>query len=97
MTEEKADREERRTDERTERYGDVTYLDPSAPGGVATEGVVVNMSDSGLSIVAKRPIKEGTEVSLKILGLWDAPKNVTPKWCQQTDDGLYRIGLHVED
>ena len=94
-TDKKGD-DERRIRGREERYGDIAFSDANAPGGTSTEGVVVNMSDSGLSIVAERPLQKGTKLSLRIKGLWNKPKPVTVIWCKQRDDRSYQIGVTVD-
>ncbi len=57
------------------------------------EGIIIDVSNSGLGIFTYKPITEGIGLKIYSKGLWEDSKHATVKWCKKIASDIYRSGL----
>ncbi len=82
---------EQRKEPREGIIGDVIWADASA--AKENDGVLVEQSKSGMSILTGRRVKEGSILRVCCKGSWMGDQYVIVKWCLETDPGIFRCGL----
>ncbi|MDA8325016.1 MAG: PilZ domain-containing protein [Nitrospiraceae bacterium] len=77
-----------------------TAFPPEGAGpqkGEATNGITLNVSDTGICFYTQCLIEEGVSVVITSNAIWDEPKRGTIKWCRKITDELYRVGVILSD
>jgi hypothetical protein len=59
------------------------------------EGIFVNESESGMSILTFQPIKKGCVLKLYGEKQWIGARHATVKWCSKMESAIYRAGLII--
>jgi hypothetical protein len=86
---------EKRKEDRNQVIGDVFWSYATHNNLPNTEGTVLNISRSGLSIFTAKPIKKGYRLKIHCKGLWKGAKNATVKWSKEVAPNVYRSGLSI--
>jgi phage terminase large subunit-like protein len=88
----------RRREEREQFIGDIVWSYASAKDEENFfEGAFVDESNSGLSILTLKPIKEGRMLKVYCKGRWVGPRHAIVKWCREIEPAIYRSGLTKND
>ncbi len=84
---------DKRKELREQIIGDVCWS--YASDSKENNGVLIEESKSGMSIMTHSPIKEGAILRIECRGSWQGMRYVTVKWCRETVNNNYRCGLSV--
>ncbi len=87
------DDKEQRKEARERIIGDVFWA--YASDAKEHEGVLVEESKSGMSILADKPVKEGSILRIECKGSWMGARYVLVKWCLEVAANSYRCGLSI--
>jgi hypothetical protein len=85
-----------RSETREQILGDVVWSYASVVRGKKLEGVIMDESRSGMSILTHEPVASGSLLEIFCRSHWNGARHVTVKWCRQVDTGVYRCGLTVD-
>ncbi len=84
---------EQRKEKRERIIGDVFWA--YASDTRENEGVLIEESKSGMSILANKPVREGSILRIDCKGSWMGTRYVLVKWCLEVDEKSYRCGLSI--
>lgn len=59
----------------------------------AFEGIIIDVSNSGLGMFTYKPVIEGVGLKIYGNGLWENSRRATVKWCRKIASDIYRAGL----
>jgi hypothetical protein len=96
MTDDTNEQSERRCELRIPTFGIYAHLMP--PVGVTAqpfEGLIFNLSDSGVGFISMRPLELNTKLRIAAHVITGSPRDVSVRWCEQVNHGLYRVGLSL--
>jgi c-di-GMP-binding flagellar brake protein YcgR len=57
------------------------------------EGLVLNISDSGICLLVSNRFSIGQEITLKDFDIYGSSKTATVQWIEKADKRHYKIGL----
>jgi hypothetical protein len=84
-----------RSETREELLGDVFWSYASDAKEKNCEGVIIDESRSGMSILTHEPVEPGSVLKIFCKGYWKGARYATVKWCRQADAHVYKCGLTV--
>ncbi len=85
--------EEKRKEIREPVSGDVFWA--YASDTRENEGILIEESKSGMSILASKPVREGSILRIECKGSWMGTRYVLVKWCLEVAANSYRCGLPI--
>jgi c-di-GMP-binding flagellar brake protein YcgR len=57
------------------------------------EGLVLNISETGICLLISNHFSLGQEITLKDFGIYGEYKTATIQWIEKADKKLYKVGL----
>lgn len=84
---------DQRKEIREQIIGDILWSYSSATE--KNQGVLIEESKSGISIMTYIPVKEGSILRIEFKGSWMVSLYATVKWCREVDPNNYRCGLSM--
>jgi hypothetical protein len=87
---------EKRSRAREQILGDVFWSYASAAKEKKLEGVIMDESESGMSILTHEPVEPGSALKIFCKSRWKGARYVTVRWCRQVDAHVFRCGLMIE-
>jgi hypothetical protein len=84
-----------RDETREQLLGDVFWSYATDTKEKHFEGVIIDESRSGMSILTYESVEPGSVLKIFCRGHWKGSRQVTVKWCRQVDEHVYRCGLTV--
>jgi hypothetical protein len=85
-----------RNETREPLLGDVSWSRASDAKEERFEGVIMDESRSGMSILTYEPVEPGSFLKIFCKNHWKGSRHVTVQWCRQVDEHVYRCGLTVD-
>jgi hypothetical protein len=65
------------------------------PSTEKNQGLLIEESRSGMSIMTYTPVKVGSMLRIECKGSWMVARYATVKWCREVAPNNYRCGLFV--
>jgi hypothetical protein len=85
-----------RNETREQLLGDVFWSYASDTKEKNFEGVIMDESRSGMSILTYEPVEPGSLLKISCKNHWKGSRHFTVKWCRHVDEHVYRCGLTLE-
>jgi hypothetical protein len=83
---------EKRRHERRETVMPIEYLVDSLNTDEAFEGVVADVSESGLCLLTANPLREGEKIDIKN-NMHPPLRSASVRWIRSDSDLYYKVGL----
>ena len=88
------DLSEKRAEEREQIFGDIRWSYDAGGTHPFSEGAILDISKSGMSICTHKPLEAGAKV--KLYGKGISHDCCTVRWTREISPSLYRSGLLAE-
>ena len=76
-------------------YSYASLNDSGTYKSLTTNGITLNISDSGMCFYTHVRLDEGLPVNVSSRAIWDTQKKGVIKWCRKITEELYRVGLSL--
>jgi hypothetical protein len=70
--------------------------DPDAETESPDQGTIFDLSVSGVSFYANKPLKDGDRVDVRCQPLWEGHRIGIVKWCKQIKHNLFLVGVSLQ-
>jgi len=84
---------DQRGEMREQIIGDLLWSYP--PSTDKNQGLLIEESKSGMSIMTYIPVKVGSTLRIESKGSWMVSRYATVQWCREVAPNNYRCGLFV--